>query len=180
MFYKIKALAATGINITLHYFNYKKDRNAAALEPYCDKVISYKRNAFLNTQTFSKPHIVATRINPQLIDTLNKDDKPVLLEGVHCTGILPYLKNAHRKIIIRLHNDEAAYYSSLAAFESNIYKKLYYLRESQLLRKYQKTLPDTATYLALSQSDVDQFKNTYKLENVFSCSRKLSSGFVSN
>lgn len=167
MYYKIKALAELGAAITLHYFDYKQGRHADDLKSYCEKIISYERKSFLQAPTFSKPHIVASRINKQLIERLNADNDPILLEGVHCTGIIPYLKNKSRSIVVRLHNDEAVYYRNLAKAESNFFKSAYYTTESWLLVRYQKRLSTAASYAALSQNDAERFRNDYGLKEVF-------------
>lgn len=166
MFYKIKALHESGVKIILHYFDYKKNRNAKGLEAYCENIFSYKRKSFFQTPTFSKPHIVASRINKDLINRMNNDNAPVLLEGIHCTGLIPYLKK-ERKIVVRLHNDEAAYYQSLAKTEHNFFKRSYYKIESRLLQSYQKKLSNEVTYAAISQNDVTVFMQNYGLKNVF-------------
>lgn len=167
MYCKIKALAEHGFAITLHYFNYKKDRHADGLQPYCAQIFAYRRKSFLLSPTFSKPHIVSSRINKQLIERLNADDFPVILEGIHCTGIMPYLKNKERKIVVRLHNDEAIYYQHLAIAESNFFKRSYYAIESKRLRHYQSKLLPNAWYAALSDSDEQYFKKDYGLKQVF-------------
>jgi len=167
MFHKIKALAEAGTKITLHYFDYKRERNTNGLEQYCEKIIAYKRKPVLNAATFSKPHIVASRINKQLIEQLNTDDHPILLEGIHGTGIIPFLKNRHRKIAVRLHNDEAVYYRHLAKTETNFFKKSYYAIESFLLKQHQQTLPQQALCLAITTADANAFKATYRLNHVF-------------
>lgn len=167
MYYKIKALAESGAKITLHYFDYKKGRNAEGVKEYCKEIYLYKRKSFLQAPTFSKPHIVASRVNQELIARLNTDDDPILLEGIHCTGIIPHLKNRTRKIVVRLHNDEAVYYQHLAKAEMAFFKSSYYAIESFLLKRYQQTLSPDVSYAAISQTDADTFRNNYRLKNVF-------------
>lgn len=167
MYYTIQALAEQDINCTLHYFDYKKGRSAGALKQSCSHVLAYERKSFLQALPFSKPHIVTSRINQALIDRLNSDADPIILEGIHCTGILPYLKNKDRKIVVRLHNDEAAYYKHLAKAETNFLKRAYYNLESKHLQHYQASLPVGIGYAALSKSDVSVFKNKYGLNHVF-------------
>jgi hypothetical protein len=167
MYYKIKSLADQDVAITLHYFNYKKDRYTKGLETSYKEINEYSRKSFFQTLTFSKPHIVASRINRQLIDRLNSDDHPILLEGIHCTGILPYLENKDRRIVVRLHNDEAVYYNRLARTEHNFFKSAYYKRESRLLKRYQQNLPNDVTYAALSHYDAERFQNRYGLKQVY-------------
>jgi hypothetical protein len=166
MHYKIKALAEAGVKITLHYFDYKSGRNADDLKLDCEAVFAYRRKSLLYTLHFSKPHIVASRINQQLIERLNTDNNPILLEGVHCTGIIPLLKGGKRKIIARLHNDEAVYYKHLAKVECNFFNKLYYIRESLLLKRFQNNIAQDITYIAISKHDAHLFTNRFGFRNV--------------
>jgi hypothetical protein len=112
------------------------------------------------------PYIVASRINPELISRLNNDDHPILLEGIHCTGILGSINNMNRKIVVRIHNDEGIYYSELARAESSWLKKLYYRRESKLLSRYTSQLPKECTYACVSETDKDRFEQGYNLPHV--------------
>ncbi|HVG40931.1 MAG TPA: hypothetical protein VM888_04905, partial [Chitinophagaceae bacterium] len=162
MYYKFKALHSIGKKITLHYFKYAVGRTADNLAPYCYEVYAYKRKKGLAGLSFTLPYIVSSRINQQLIDRLNEDDDPIILEGIHCTGIIRYIKNKGRKIVVRIHNNEAVYYKQLAKVEKNKAKQLYYKIESFLLNKYQKSLPPNCTYACLSTADVATFTEKYK------------------
>jgi hypothetical protein len=161
MFYKIPALHAAGKKIILHYFDYKENRNAHGLEPFCVEINSYKRSVFLKSLLTLKPHIISSRIEPELIHRLNRDDYPVLLEGLHCSGIIPHL-DARKKIVVRVHNNEAEYYEALSGTESNLFRKLYFLYEAALLSHYQKKLPGKAMYAFISSVDKEVFKENYK------------------
>ena len=90
----------------------------------------------------------------------------MLLEGIHCTGIIPELDKS-KKIIVRLHNDECEYYKQLANHETNLFKKLYYRNESKLLKNYEQTIANTATLLALSKQDADVYQQVFKAPNVY-------------
>jgi hypothetical protein len=166
MFYKIKSLAALGVKVTLHYFNYKENRNTKGLEEYCYKIIAYKRKTGIGGITFNKPYIVASRINEQLIDNLNDDSHPILLEGYHCTGILPFINRQDKEIIIRVHNDEAVYYNLLALSERNWIKKAYYKTESILLQNYQRTLSNFYTYACISELDKERLERKYAYPSI--------------
>lgn len=166
IFYKVKLLATLGKKISLHYFDYHGGRNIEGLEPFCSKIYSYKRKTGLNGFSFVKPYIVASRINNQLINNINTDDAPILLEGIHCTGIIPFLRIQGRRVVIRVHNDEATYYDRLASCETNLIRKAYFQLESRLLKKYQSKLPDSCYYTCLSEEDRNTFKKRYKLQNV--------------
>lgn len=158
MYYKITALAALGKKIILHYFDYKKNRNAASLNGYCVEVHAYQRKGFINS--FSLPYMISSRVNRSLINRLNKDRFPVLLEGLHCSGIIPYLNDTSR-VLVRMHNEESGYYESLARLEKNIFKKAYYSTEALLLNKYQERLDRNIKFACLSETDVTILEKEY-------------------
>lgn len=165
MYYKITSLHSVGKKIILHYFNYKSERNIKELKDLCEEVYSYQRKGFVQSVLSSKPFIVSSRVNRKLIRRLNKDDYPVILEGVHCTGILPHLKSS-KKIVIRVHNDEAIYYQNLYRTETGFLKKAYFKREAKLLYKHQIQLQKHYTLACLSLKDANVFKEKYGFRNV--------------
>jgi hypothetical protein len=118
----------------------------------------YPRKTFQQCLTSSLPYIVASRINKSLIQNLNKDAYPVLLEGIHCSGILPLLRK-DKKIALRLHNNEADYYAGLAHAETHPLRNLYYSMEANRLARYQKALPHDVACAALSHSDISYFED---------------------
>jgi glycosyltransferase involved in cell wall biosynthesis len=165
LFYKIKALHQLGVKIHLHCFT--KDRKPQEeLNKYCETVNYYQRKKNISSFSFNIPLSVNCRVNPELINNLQKNDYPVLLEGIHCTY---YLKNEqlnNRKVIVRLHNAEFAYYRQLAKHETNLFKKLYYLQESRVLKKYEKSIAQKITFLAVSRQDVDLYKQEFKATDI--------------
>lgn len=160
MFYKIKALKETGKEIILHYFDYKPERDIAELRKFCTAVFAYKRKTLLASLPLSLPYIVGSRINKALIHRLNQNKHPVLLEGLHCSGIIPFLQNKER-VVLRMHNEEASYYAHLARTERSILKRLYFLQESRLLDRYQNKLDKTIQLACLSEADMDRFGTAY-------------------
>ncbi len=166
MYNRIKTLHALGQKITLHYFSYNKNRNVKDLEPFCTAVFPYKRKGLLSWFPFSKPYIIATRIDRKLIERLNNDRSPILLEGIHCTGIIPHLAYKDR-IVIRMHNDEAEYYQKLITSEKKLLRKLYFVVESFLLKKYQHRLSPDLKIICVSRSDIKVFENQYHYQRLF-------------
>lgn len=164
LYYKIPALASAGKRITLHYFDYKQNRGAEGLEPYCAAIYRYKRSSFLNALLSLKSYIVSSRTNAKLIARLNADASPVLIEGIHCSGIIPYLKK-EKKIIIRLHNNEAEYYKNLRKTETNLFKKIYFGYEENRLSAYQKRLQTDTSFACVSTTDLETFKQLYQQTN---------------
>lgn len=167
MLYRIKALYEEGIKIHLHYFSYNARGNPNELNQFCESIHIYKRKKVHRGFSFRLPYIVSSRINSSLIENLNRDNYPILLEGVHCTGILPSIKADNRKIVIRLHNDESAYYRHLARTEKSWFKKIYFLNESRLLKKYQHSLPNNLPYACITTADTQLFKEKYGLHHSF-------------
>ena len=165
MYGKIRALHQAGIKIHLHYFEYN-NRDTGELISYCETIHAYKRKLGRKGFSYTIPYIVSSRINHELISNLNKDNYPVILEGIHCTGILDFIHAEQRKILIRLHNDEASYYKKLASYENNFFKKLYFLNESRLLKKYQTRLSKDCLYACVSKKDACTFHEKYKLPKV--------------
>jgi glycosyltransferase involved in cell wall biosynthesis len=159
MLYKIEALYQSGIKIHLHYFSYNHRGNPNELNQYCESINVYERKSGHKGFSFKLPYIVASRINAGLTANLNKDDYPVLLEGIHCTGVLPQLKKS-KKIVVRLHNNECEYYKQLAESTSNLFKKIYYWHESRLLKKYEQTLPVNYYYACINENEAAAFRDT--------------------
>lgn len=163
LYYKVPALAKIGYEVILHYFDYREGRSADGLEPHCAAIFKYRRKAFWRSLFSSLPYIVYSRINHELIRRLNKDAAPIILEGIHCTGLLPYININGRKVIVRVHNDEGLYYKELATVEKNFLKKTYLQRESKLLLKHQSSLSSNLHYSFVAQTDRQQFKKKYGL-----------------
>ena len=100
LFYKLKALHAEEIKIILHCFLYGQRKEEAVLNQYCEEVHYYKRLIGWKGFSFTKPYIVQSRANPELLKNLLKDDHPVLMEGVHCTAFLYQLRQNNKKVFL--------------------------------------------------------------------------------
>ncbi len=110
--------------------------------------------------SFRVPYIVSTRRNEELKSELEKDDYPVLLEGVHCTWLLNDNKLKGRKVFVRLHNVEHIYYDRLARHERNALKRAFFSRESRLLKKWEMgLLKQQAHFLTVSSRDSALFQS---------------------
>ncbi|MBO9661174.1 MAG: mannosyltransferase, partial [Chitinophagaceae bacterium] len=107
MMNRIMNLHELGIRIHLHYFNYNERGTPNELNQFCESIHVYPRETFRNSFSFKTPFIVASRINDELIQRLSADNYPILLEGIHCTGILRNMDISDRKVIIRMHNEES-------------------------------------------------------------------------
>lgn len=158
MMNRIRALNRHGVKVHLHYFSYNERGVPNELNIFCESVHVYERRKKTECLNLSLPYIVSSRINRELTAQLNKDNHPVLLEGLHCTGILPFLENKERKICVRMHNNEEVYYKELARATSDLFKKLYYTTESRLIKKYVPTLPRNLMLACVSEADTRFFE----------------------
>ncbi len=165
LFYKLKALHEQGINIHLHCFTQGRTQQDE-LNKYCYSVNYYQRKNNINRFSFRLPFIVNSRANDELIANLQEDGHPVLLEGIHCTYYLNNGQLKNRKIVVRLHNAEFEYYKKLANQETGLFKKIYFLNESRLLKKYEKAIANKATFLAVSKQDVDLYQQLFNAKQV--------------
>ena len=166
MMNRIMMLKKLGIAIHLHYFSYNERGTPNELNQFCETIHVYERKTGHKGFSSKLPYIISSRINEELVANLNKDNHPILLEGLHCTGILPQLDLQKRKVVVRMHNEESVYYKELARSESAIWKKLFYLHESMLIKKYNKQLPDECVYVCVSAKDISTLENDYHLPQV--------------
>ncbi|HEX7845262.1 MAG TPA: glycosyltransferase family 4 protein [Chitinophagaceae bacterium] len=166
MMNRIMMLKKAGIGVHLHYFSYNERGTPNELNQFCESIHVYERKTGTKGLSSKLPYIVASRINEELVNNLQKDKLPVLLEGIHCTGILPQLNLAERKVVVRLHNEESIYYKELAKAETSLLKKFYFLRESRLLKKYNRQLPGDCTYACVSHEDIGFLQHNYQLPQV--------------
>ena len=166
MMTRIMMLKKAGINIHLHYFSYNERGTPNELNQFCETIHVYERKLGPRGLSARLPYIIASRINEELVSNLQKDNHPILVEGIHCTGILAQLDINQRKVVVRIHNEESTYYRELARVEPSWFKKLYFLRESRLIRNYSQHMPAGCLYACLSNEDVKVLGEEFHLQNV--------------
>ncbi|HET9431908.1 MAG TPA: glycosyltransferase family 4 protein [Chitinophagaceae bacterium] len=166
MMNRIMMLKRLGIGIHLHYFSYNERGVPNELNQYCESIHVYERKTGRKGFSHKIPYIISSRINDDLVQNLNQDQHPILLEGIHCTGILPGVEYSSRKIVVRMHNEESVYYKELARSESSLFRKIFFLNESRLIRKYSYQLPEECTYACVSAEDMQTFREEYRLPKV--------------
>ena len=160
LFYKLNSLHAEGILIHLHCFT-KRGQAPVELNAYCASVNYYPRKKNFNGFSFRLPLIVYSRKNDELLRNLEKDDYPVLFEGIHTTYWLNAGRLNHRKVFVRLHNAEFEYYGQLAKMEKGFFKRVYYRHESRLLKGYEKILATKASFLAVNRNDGELYQQVF-------------------
>lgn len=155
VFYRIKALYELGVEITLHCFEYGRGKQAE-LDQYCKAVIYYPRKKKVTDQLSRVPFIVLSRKNDRLIQSLLKDDAPILFEGLHTTYYLSDPRLKSRIKIVRTHNIEHEYYDQLSKSTRGIQRQ--YLRtEAKKLKRYEEVLRNADHILCIKESDKQHF-----------------------
>jgi Glycosyl transferases group 1 len=165
LFYKILALHSEEIKIHLHCFDSGRGVQPE-LNKYCEQVYYYQRRTGHKGFSHQLPYIVCSRSNPELLERLLQDDYPILLEGVHCSYLMQDPRFETRKILLRLHNVESVYYRQLSKCATSLFKKIYYLRESAILKKYERRIASNWPLLAVTQSDADRAAIAYQSKNI--------------
>jgi hypothetical protein len=152
VFYKIKALKESGVNVHLHCFKYGREESAE-LNKICSSVNYYDRK-MSNQLLFSRePFIISSRRSEELLQNISKDDLPVLFEGLHTCAYLPSAELAKKKKLVRTHNIEHDYYRSLADVEPKLMKRMYFRREANKLECFENNLSKAEAVLAISPAD---------------------------
>src|SRR5690348_7675710 len=103
MMNRIMMMKKLGVSVHLHYFSYNERGRPNELNQYCESVNVYERRTGRKGLSSHLPYIIASRMNDDLLQALQKDAHPVLLEGIHCTGLLSSLDLHKRKVVVRIH-----------------------------------------------------------------------------
>ncbi len=156
MYYRIKSMHNNGWKINLHVFDYGRGKQQN-LNNLCHKIYYYSRNKSLKSFFSHRPYIVQSRINKNLEMNLLKDNHPIWLEGIHCTGILENMSFKNRTIAVRLHNIEQDYYQALAE-QSKGWRKIFFKTEAYKLKCYEQILKKATGLFAIQNKDVQHFQ----------------------
>ncbi|MBO6517177.1 MAG: glycosyltransferase [Bacteroidia bacterium] len=178
IYYKLVALAESGVKIHLHCYQYGRSESAM-LKGICETVTYYRRKVFKNPIYNAKPYIVASRNSTALIENITQDDYPILFEGLHSTYYLADKRLKDRYKVVRTHNVEHHYYKHLEKVETNMFKKYFFKIEADRLKKYEKVLKHADCIAAISSNDTKYFGKRF--DNVlhlppFHVNNKVSSG----
>jgi hypothetical protein len=97
MMNRIIMLKKLGVAIHLHYYSCNEPGIPNELNQFCESIHVYERKNGSWRVFFPFAIYHRIRINDKLIANLHKDDYPVLLEGIHCTGVLQNIDTKKRK-----------------------------------------------------------------------------------
>jgi hypothetical protein len=161
IYYKIKAIYEEGINIKLHVYNYGRKFSKSELSKYCSEINYYSRKIYKNPFMGNLPYIVNSRNSSDLLNNLQKDQAPILFEGLHCTYYLAHPSLQNRVKIVRTHNIEHHYYKHLESSESKYFKKYFFRIEAEKLKKHQEILKHANIIAAISPNDTSYFNKKF-------------------
>ncbi|MFB1002962.1 MAG: hypothetical protein QMC70_02320, partial [Bacteroidia bacterium] len=103
-----------------------------------------------------------SRGSDELLSRLQRDNAPILFEGLHCTFHLSAPSLKHRYKIVRTHNIEHHYYKHLEKSEMRYFKKYFFRIEAEKLRKYESILKHANLIAAISPNDTKHFSKKYE------------------
>lgn len=161
IYYKIKAIYEEGIDIKLHVYNYGRKLSKSELSKYCSEINYYSRKIYKNPFMGTLPYIVNSRNSSDLLINLQKDQAPILFEGLHCTYYLAHPSLQNRVKIVRTHNIEHHYYKHLESSESKYFKKYFFRIEAEKLKKHQEILKHANIIAAISPNDTSYFNKKF-------------------
>ncbi len=160
IYYKIEALHRQGIGVILHCFEYDRPQ-APQLENICLEVHYYKRKTGLLPNLSTLPYNVYGRKDPLLLENLQKNDYPILFDGLHSCYYLNHPSLRNRFKIFRECNIEHDYYRKLALSEHSLIRKSFLLLESLRFAAFQKKVKAAQLMLCVSQADTSYLQKKF-------------------
>ena len=159
-YHRIRSLHDAGAHIDLHCFEYGR-KHSPELEKLCRSVNYYKRDNKFFRHFSLKPYTVASRNSEKLLFNLSADNNPILFDGLHTTYWICHPSLSERRKYVRLHNIEHLYYGTLARYERNPVRQLFYSIESLKMRHYEKILREADALLTISDNDQNYFESRF-------------------
>lgn len=160
----------------MHYFA-DEERYSEELSALCESICFYKKTSAVSTKVISNlPLRMLTRRNKKLVENLERNNFPILYEGLHTShsALSPKLKT-HKKFL-RCHNAEAEYAAELARTEKNSFKKILFQIEEKKTRKFERNLHQFDGLFVLSQEDKEYFQHSnskLKIAPIFHAHEKV-------
>jgi hypothetical protein len=166
IFYKIKSLKKLGYDITLHCFQYRDKERSELLESYCKEVFYYSRKKVYQVFFNTKPYIVSSRSSDELLNNLQKDQDPILFEGLHTCFFLSHPSLKDRNKSVWMHNIEWDYYQNLSDADKNFIHKIHFSVESKKLKSFERILTHAQTIFSVNKQDAE-YLSQYCTNTIF-------------
>ena len=161
VFYRIKALAESGVRITLHCFYKGAERRSEVLEQLCEQVYYYPRRTSFRQQLHWRPYGVVSRTHADLLPRLLANDAPILFEGLVSCDLMAHPALCARRKFFRECNVEHDYYHALGRATRSWSKKLFFHIEAERLRWFERCLKHAEGIFALAHQDEAYFRQHY-------------------
>lgn len=176
IFYRLKALHKEGIRIHLHYFTTAENGNPTELNQFCETIHLYKVSNGHKAFSFSTPSVVNARINDILIDKLNNDNFPILIEGIACSGILSSINTKNRRIVLRLNKTTQSFQQKPVKTGNKLIQQIKFQFRQKQLEIVEKNLPVTITVACSTETEKNRFEEKKQFQN--SCYLPLFTPFT--
>lgn len=159
----IKALSQEGIQIHLHLFQ-ESGSVHQDMESHLTEIQFYKRNHGHKGFSFSTPYSIGSRADENLIRNLEKDQYPILFEGIESTYFLyrGYFKD--RISLVRLQNLQSQNPGTPLKLQFKGVNKIYSYYEEKLCRSYEKEILKKQN-CNLTSSNLNEELISYNIES---------------
>lgn len=164
IFTRIRGLHSEGIKIVLHYFAAPDELHPTELNPYCDSIFIYPLQ---KRGTSSLPDSIRLRTDPTLLERLQKDKDPILLEGLSTCGHLHSLAEADRKIIVRIQQLQHQFLQETARYTRNPLKRLKSSLQRKKLLHFKLALPKRVTYACVNTRQVHYYNEKLSINSAY-------------
>lgn len=156
-YWLIEALSGSGIQVHLFTFSDLDSKiNTAATEQLskiCSSVNTYPINQGHRNFSFSAPYATTKYQNTQLINDLNKNNFPILIEGLGPSELALSSAIENKKIWVRLLTYAPRYFRYLQERSSAPLKKIFYQREAVLSKRILKKINQRVNWIVTSEND---------------------------
>lgn len=165
IYYKIISLKEKNIKVILHIIGDFNEEINRHLEDYCEEIYYYSKGNKLTSLFSLIPYRVKIRANLKLLINLQRDNYPILFEGLHTCYYVKDLKE--RPLFVRAHNVEHDYHYLLAKSESNILKKIFLFIEAYKFNRFENILHKVTGVFSISPFEQAYFNTIYNNKSVY-------------
>jgi len=156
-YWLIEALSGSGIQVHLFTFSDSDSTintaTTAQVSKICSSVKTYPINQGHRNFSFSAPYATSRYLNNQLINDLNENNFPILIEGLGPSELALSSALANKNIWVRLLTYAPRYFRYLQERSSAPLKKLFYQREAVLSKKILKKINQRVNWIVTSDID---------------------------
>jgi hypothetical protein len=169
-YWLIEALSGSGIQVHLFTFSDSDSTinttTTSQVSKICSSVKTYPINQGHRNFSFSAPYATSRYLNNQLINDLNENNFPVLIEGLGPSELALSTALANKNIWVRLLTFAPRYFRYLQERSIAPLKKLFYQREAVLSKKILKKINQRVTWIVTSDIDKKTLADSFLGGNI--------------